>query len=67
MVNPFKPSVLFYGISTNNEEPDQMPSKCGIWPGSALFAHRMYLNITETETYYPTTLKVDIDSSNSLE
>ena len=25
MANPFKPSVLFYGTSTNNAEPDQMP------------------------------------------
>ena len=37
----------------------------GVWSGSPLFAYRMYFqNLNELETYYPTTLKFETDSSN---
>ena len=60
-MNPYKPSVFLWDIG----KQWKTRSYAAVWSGFTLFAYKMYFyNLNEIETYHPTTLTLEINSSN---
>ena len=65
LLNPYKPSVLFVGHrQTVQNQMRRRKMRCLIRFLSTICLQNKYKNLNKKEKYHPTTLKLDMDSSN---
>ena len=64
-VNPYKPSVPFFGTKANSEDPDHTPQNAESDPGlHCLPTRKSIRNIIKMKGVHQTPVKLKMDSSN---